>query len=261
MTPAQQQSPAYSLSALIEAVNITLLGGFLLFLYFKKSLTLFVRPDYFLFTLVIGTILMVIGIANVAIFIYKFIQQRSLKQKFSFDKKTFFQSELLLALLILGIFMPHRSLSANAAITRGIDQNILTGTSSVKPLKLPDSSQAYGAFIAEKSKSFTIADWVSSLAVNPEPEDYRGKPVSIDGFIKPNSDGTFTVARFVISCCAVDATPIGLPVDKPIGMFKADDWVHVEGKISIKDQGGKRNIIVVPDSITNIQQPQDPYLY
>ncbi len=87
-----------------------------------------------------------------------------------------------------------------------------------------------------------------------------GEPVDFVGFVARNPDtgaDEFLLTRFVITCCVADATIVQIRVvNVTPGEFETDDWVKVSGPIfPIGNQ-----IIVMADSIEEIDQPRTPYL-
>lgn len=249
----------------VQSLTVMCVGGFLLELYRTQALALYIRPDYNVFTVATGLFLVLVSAVSIFtdLIVGQRVRQPSKIVWTSESWKEVTNAGLLIFLLLGCVLLPRHSLSADSAARRGVGQNILT-SSSVSPLTsglVGGTQQENPLFFSTNSNKFTIVDWVRSFSVNPEPESYRDRSVSADGFVQPNTDGSWSVARFVISCCAVDATPIALPVDQPIGSLKADDWVHVEGKFTVKDTGGVRRVVVAPSKVQKIAQPNDPYLY
>lgn len=77
-------------------------------------------------------------------------------------------------------------------------------------------------------------------------------------------ENVFYVSRFLVTCCAVDAQPTGIPVYYPnwASSFATDDWVQVDGEFTTnQSRGSTQPIALVPDQVTPIEQPSDPYLY
>ena len=85
----------------------------------------------------------------------------------------------------------------------------------------------------------------------------------------------FVISRFVVTCCIVDATPIGIIVESPDAPnLKADTWVEVEGLLQKRIIGGADKIksvqnfhetndgvpCLVVNSCKIIATPKDPYL-
>jgi uncharacterized repeat protein (TIGR03943 family) len=86
-----------------------------------------------------------------------------------------------------------------------------------------------------------------------------GERVTLEGFVTedPSEADRFRLTRFVITCCVADATISSVTVvDAPPGSFATDRWVRVTGPIY--PLGGI--VLVQAESITQIEQPADPYL-
>ncbi len=65
-----------------------------------------------------------------------------------------------------------------------------------------------------------------------------------------------------MTCCAVDAKPIGVPVYRPGWQeeFEEDSWVHVVGGFSETDQDISEPAIVTPQSVEPTDRPANPYV-
>lgn len=115
-------------------------------------------------------------------------------------------------------------------------------------------------------EQLTVKDWASLLSRSHEAGNYAHKPVRVSGFISPSAQdpSIFFVSRFVISCCAVDARPVGVPVYQPDwrGRLQPDQWVEVSGEFMTHPQSKpSQPIVVMPDYVRPITQPEDPYEY
>jgi uncharacterized repeat protein (TIGR03943 family) len=74
----------------------------------------------------------------------------------------------------------------------------------------------------------------------------------------------FFIARFVVTCCAADAYPVGLPVDLPAGTaqtYPADTWVEIRGQMATGQVKGQRRLVLNAEKVTPIKPPANPYLY
>ena len=84
---------------------------------------------------------------------------------------------------------------------------------------------------------------------------------------RPDPDdpqNVFYVARFVITCCAVDAQPVGVPVYQPgwQEQHPVDSWVQVAGRFAATPSAASAQpIAIVPTSVTSVDQPAEPYVY
>ena len=86
---------------------------------------------------------------------------------------------------------------------------------------------------------------------------FNGAPVTLIGFVAGDVDGGFELARYQISCCAADATPVVVRVLGTSGAPPArDQWVTVTGKFQ---PGGGNIPNLVSTSVAQIPAPGDPY--
>jgi uncharacterized repeat protein (TIGR03943 family) len=70
------------------------------------------------------------------------------------------------------------------------------------------------------------------------------------------------VGRFAIVCCVADAFAIGMAVETPAGDQLSDNtWVDVQGPVQSIDLNGHKTPLILASSVTQVQQPQQPYLF
>ena len=77
------------------------------------------------------------------------------------------------------------------------------------------------------------------------------------------ADG-FYVTRFLITCCAVDAQPIGVLVRLPGWQerFAEGRWVRVSGAFAANpDVESPEPVVLTSVTVTGIATPRDPYVY
>ncbi len=162
---------------------------------------------------------------------------------------------ILLAAALVGLLITPRPFASDTALQRGLlDTNIVT---RVKP-------QAFR--VGKSAQSRSLIDWIRTLDVYPEPDAYMNQPVSIQGFaVHPRtlSDNYLTLTRFVITCCAADVYPIGLPVklDQNRQQYQPDQWFEVKGKMITESLNDRRTLVVQANSIVPIPEPKNPYEY
>ncbi|MEN9207843.1 MAG: TIGR03943 family protein [Gloeomargarita sp. GMQP_bins_120] len=161
---------------------------------------------------------------------------------------------LLLSTAVVGLIVTPQPFNSQVALESG---ELLTLTRTMpqrfRPLQRPEDR--------------SLVDWVRLLNVYPEPDAYQGQKARIEGFVvhPPQSPPQrFFLTRFVVTCCAADAYPVGLPVDVPTGsaqQYPADTWLRVEGRMTTAEVYGKRRLVVQAENITPIERPANPYLY
>lgn len=117
------------------------------------------------------------------------------------------------------------------------------------------------------TSEFTVRDWAMLLRQGADAEFLSGKKPELLGFVTPfpdDPDNVFYVARFTVTCCAVDAQPVGVPVYLPgwQDRFAVDSWVLVTGSFIDNPSGaGLQAVVLEPASVEPAQQPADPYVY
>jgi uncharacterized repeat protein (TIGR03943 family) len=119
------------------------------------------------------------------------------------------------------------------------------------------------SLFAQSSKGLGLADWSRLLVANPEPDYYSTKQVEVSGFVYDAGLGNDTVwlARFVVTCCAVDAQPVGVPLLLPQWQteYKEDQWLAVKGTFQLRSTLKGEQLVLVPDEIETIKEPDNPY--
>jgi uncharacterized repeat protein (TIGR03943 family) len=153
------------------------------------------------------------------------------------------------ALLVL----PPATLSAATAQSRSI-----SSTATI-------SDQSAPKLVGGSTAGFTVKDW-SSLLRSGGADAVTGKTVHVTGYVLPSgsSADTVYVARLLVTCCAVDAQPVGIPVR--IEGWKqshpANSWVEVTGRFQENpDASDPQPVVVVPDTVKTIPEPAKPYVY
>jgi uncharacterized repeat protein (TIGR03943 family) len=225
-------------------LSLLAFGIYILYLFFASRLVYFIHPRYEWLTTGAGFLLIVFGIIGLFKELHKKKLQLSL---YSFDFIVFI-------LIIALTFVPIRSLSSESfAIRSGNTSAQLSQAESQKIKKKFEGSV--------DSSSFTMYDWVNAKGLN-DSSIFTGKNFKGSGFISPTSNANyFSISRFIVSCCVVDATPAGLLVkmDWQNG-YKADEWVQVSGVFETLEFEGKIQPVIIPTTITTIQQPKNIYL-
>jgi len=116
------------------------------------------------------------------------------------------------------------------------------------------------------------------LNIDDHPEQVYNQHWKLTGFVYKDptlAKNQFVISRYVITCCIVDATPIGIIVESPNALnLKADTWVEVEGLLQKRVIGGADKInsihnfheandgvpCLVVTSCKIVATPKDPYL-
>lgn len=221
---------------LVSATYITYLG-------LTQQLTLYIHPRYVTFTMIMAAAALLLLVLNTY---------------FAINSHTHTTSRLsflpLGLVIIFAMILPPRTLTSATVSQRSTDAGSLVSTSGSKPLN---------TLFAGSSRGLKLTDWSRLLASNQDPSYYENKPAKISGFVYDANLGSDTVwlARFVLTCCAVDAQPVGVPVQLKDWQSKydKDEWLDVEGVFQKEQTADGEILVLVPTSINQIEQPRNPY--
>lgn len=163
----------------------------------------------------------------------------------------------LVALITLAV-LPPATLSTVTVENRSLNQAALGDT-------VQAFADAQGGSEAT-FLAFTVREWAGILRQTQDPAFFQGKPVDVVGFVVADATDrdVFFVTRFAVSCCSVDAQPIGIPVYFPgwEDSYTAEEWVRVSGEFVMNPNAGSSHPLVVrPREVTPSEQPRDPYLF
>ena len=239
--------------------------GILLLKYVITSqIKLLIHPNYIGLVLATSIVLLLLGVI-------KGLQllQSNLDRANSSEHITLFSPRLsiflLLVVAILGLLIPPRVLSSQAALQRGVTDTL--PLTRFQPQSFRTSTQP---------EDRSLFDWVRTLNAYPEPDAYKGQPANVKGFVihlPEFPENYILLARFVVTCCAVDAYPVGIPIqiEGSRANYPQDKWLIVQGTMKTEtlptidnndeSEKEKRQLVLVAKSIEEIPTPADPYDY
>ena len=227
--------------ALCEAALLGLIAALLLSKTLRGVLAFYIHPRYAPFVIVCSIVLL--AIAGVR-----------MRATFSVTPERFGGRQLgyllLLAALLAGVFVPAAPLGADTLGGRGLAS---LNNGAARWRNQPDGSDTSG---------WNLLDWTSALSTSDAQHD--GAEVLVDGFVlrQPEAGSAVYVARYVVTCCAADASGVGLPIVwAESAKLATDSWVRVHGKLGATTINGQREPAIVAESIEQIAQPPQPYLY
>jgi uncharacterized repeat protein (TIGR03943 family) len=229
---------------LLQYLTIFMLGIYILYLYSINKINFLVNDRYIYLTLATGIILTLIG--GISVF-------KSIKSKEYIIKNNYIKSLLLLILITVLALVPLRSLSTESFNIRSVS----------KDFQVTDAEKANISnrikFEVDSTK-FSIYDWIKAKGLKDN-SLFQNKEFEGIGFVTPYDDKHFTISRFIVSCCVVDATPVGLIAEGDYkGLYNANDWVKVKGKFDVKELSGTVQPIIIVKNIEKIPEPKDIYL-
>jgi len=168
-----------------------------------------------------------------------------------------FGSTLMLSVALIGLATTPRTFTSQTALERGLTESL--PITRLQPQEFRNMT---------KPEMRSLVEWVRLLNFNPEPDTYIGQKVKVQGFVihPPKvAEQYLWIGRFIITCCAADAYPVGLPVKLPPNQTRAafppDSWLEIEGETITAELQGKRKLTIQAFSLKPIPEPKNPYDY
>jgi uncharacterized repeat protein (TIGR03943 family) len=255
----------------LDVLALLAWGGLLLKYWGTGQLRLLIHPNYFWLVLVTGIALLLLGIVRGwQTFTQSRHKDRDAQNRENLQHITLFPpgigSGLLIATAIAGFAIAPTVLTSQAALQRGVTESLPITRSQ---------PQAFRTTVKPESRS--LIDWIGTLNAYPEPDAYAGQKVKVTGFVvhlENLPDNYLLISRFVLTCCAVDAYPVGLPVKLEASrkLYPPDTWLDIEGEMTVENLAmneqtmqatatPKRQLVIVAKAIAQIPTPSDPYSY
>jgi len=188
---------------------------------------------------------------------------------------------LLLTLpLLAATMLSPGNFGATTVMNRGLIGNIadLPGFSPPHDPALPnaDGSVAEGTmmdpslYLKKNADGYIMAEAVDLLYAAGEAtmrEDFENKKIEVSGQFLPALTGNphgdrFNLTRLFVMCCAADARPVAISVQSlPATDLPKMTWVKVRGKATFPVEGGRHTPVVIAESVTETDAPQESFLY
>jgi uncharacterized repeat protein (TIGR03943 family) len=236
----------------LDVLSLGLWGVLMLKYWLTGRLGLLIHPHYFWLAIAAGFALLIVAGLQ-AVRLWQQAVTPGLRHITLFPPG--WMSGVLLVAAIVGLLITPRPFGGDTAIQRGLTDNFTVTRS--RP-------QAFRA--NQKSEDRTLIDWVRLLDVYPEPDAYQGQKARVQGFVVHTPDlpnNYLKLTRFVITCCAADAYPIGLPVRLKGSRqaFQPDHWYEVTGEMVTETLEGKRQLVIQASGFQPIKEPANPFSY
>ncbi len=249
-TPSLPRQQLSKLPEWIHTFALGLWGALFLFYWRSGKLGLLIHPNYFGLSIAAGFVMLAIASLNL---LRMFRRQRGLQEAHQTLFSPLLMSSILLLAALMGFVITPKPFVSDTAIQRGLQDDAIVTQVRTQSFRVNQSSELR-----------SLIDWKRTLDVYPEPDAYVGQKVSVDGFAVHSTnlpEGYFTLTRFVITCCAADVYPVGLPVKftQPKSAVPADRWFKVQGKMATETLNGKRQAVIQASGIQPIPEPKNPY--
>jgi uncharacterized repeat protein (TIGR03943 family) len=231
-----------------------LMGWGMLFLKYRVTgqLSLLIHPNYIILTQTAGFVLLCVGSLRALRLIRNKTNTPEIPHVTLLPPG--FGMGLMTGVAIAGLLITPTILNSETALQRGVSDTLPSTQTNVESFYNPTPPE-----------DRSLVDWVRTLNAYPEPDVYTGQPANVSGFVvhPPELPEDFILlARFVITCCAVDAYPVGLPVRvRDRADYPTDEWLLVTGEMATETFGPRRQLIIEPSEIETIPIPSDPYAF
>lgn len=249
------------LQPLLDILAIAAWGALLVRYWLTGKINVLLHPDYVWLAYSAGFFLL--GLAAVKLLQLPLSKRRSKAQPSLAASAQHFSllppgwgSAILLAVALFGWQFTPQPFASDVALNRGVAES-LTLTRS--------QPQSFRTTTSPEQRS--LVEWVRTLNVYPEPDAYTGQKANVEGFVIHSQEvpqNYLVVARFVITCCAADVYPVGLPVKLPKGdrsAYPPDTWLQVKGDMVTETLNNKRQLVIQAKSLQEIPAPATPYDY
>ena len=221
-----------------------------IWLSFEEKLKWYIHPRYELFSLALATTGVLLALATI-ITPPKHNHKTSPKRYRSYGTAVI----VIISIGMLLVIQP----AALTSLT--VSQRVMNSGANAT------SDARESAILKERGSytNFTIKDWSLLLSQSSDPKQYQNKPAKVSGFITASNDeNVFFVSRFVVTCCALDARPIGVPVYSPgwRKTFAPDQWIETSGVfIANPNTNTTERTVLSPDYVRPIDKEKNQYVY
>jgi uncharacterized repeat protein (TIGR03943 family) len=256
------------------ASGILMVWGIVLtYFYLSGRIASYLHPAFHIYTVVSGGVLLALSLALL-------LTMNGDSSEHGLSRVGIFPLLLLTVPLLAATKISPSNFGATAVLNRGMVHNIadLPGFSPPMDAGLPnaDGSVAEGTmmdpslYLKKNADGYIMAEAVDLLYAAGEPtmrEDFENKEVEVNGQFLPALTGNpngdrFNLTRLFVMCCAADARPVAISVQStPATDLPKMTWVKVRGKATFPVEGGRHMPVVVADSVTETDAPEESFLY
>jgi uncharacterized repeat protein (TIGR03943 family) len=221
-------------------------------------LTLYVHPRYTLLTVIVAALTLIVLIlmagVNVSPAEDDHHDHDHVTRASAFSRLFIWSNGALLVCVAVALLViPPATLSSTARQNR----ELVTSGQALDSTKV-------AALVGADPATFSVKDWAALLSQGGA-EAVLGKQVDLSGYVlDQGEEDVFFVARLAVSCCAVDAQPIGVPVYRPgwRNEIEPGDWIAIQGAfVNNPSPESQEGVAIGVDSLTTIDEPDQPYVF
>ena len=235
---------------LLKSIGGSIVCGYILLLACRDQLGFYIHPRYHIF----ASIISIVGIVLLLIDTMLQLKLKASVKPAKFSLKSVKPaSYLAIIILLAGYLLPPKPLSPSSLAQRE------------SPAIIEPESRCETPKPREGSSTVSINRWKTAINSCKQTSYFNNADISVTGFV---SNGLlrnygydyFYLARYVISCCAVDSVPMKILVEKNFFIDYPDGtWLTVKGKLSQKVVNGQAEYVITDARADKIDQPKYPY--
>jgi uncharacterized repeat protein (TIGR03943 family) len=222
------------------------------------TLTLYVHPRYTLLTVIMAVLTLLLLVLLAAVRVSPAAHEHSDHDHgtrvSAFGRLLVWSKAAVLICTALALLvLPPATLSSSARQNR----ELVTSGQALDSAKV-------AALVGADPATFSVKDWAALLSQGG-PEAVLGKQVNLSGYVLDRGEeDVFFIARLVVSCCAVDAQPIGVPVYRPGWRAEVEPgaWITIQGAfVNNPSRDSQESVAIGVGSLANIDEPDQPYVF
>ena len=274
-----------SVQRYLSAGVLTIWGVMLAYFFFSGRLGSYLHPSFHFWTGISGVVLMLLAAGLL------FLPGGSadccdepgceLEHVRQTPRRSLLSAGILVLPLLIAAMVSPDEFGAATVSNRGYIQRIndLPGYQPYAEPALPSADDsadapgtpdADGTYLPKTAAGQIKAQTVDLLYAAEEPTmrtDFENKEVEVIGQFMParapNSQvDRFSLVRMFVICCAADARPVAVTVQTEHPQSIAEmSWVKVTGKASFPVEGGRRVPLVLANTVTPCDPPDETFIY
>ena len=235
---------------LLKSIGGIIVCSYILLLACRDQLGFYIHPRYHIFASIISIVGIILLLIDTMLQLKLKVSVKPAKLSLKSVKPA---SYLAIIILLAGYLLPPKPLSPSSLAQRE------------SPAIIEPESRCETPKPREGSSTISINRWKTAINSCKQTSYFNNTDISITGFVsngllKNYGYNYFYIARYVISCCAVDSVPMKILVEKNFFIDYPDGtWLTVKGKLSQKVVNGQAEYVITDARATKIDQPKYPY--
>ena len=235
---------------LLKSIGGIIVCGYILLLACRDQLGFYIHPRYHIFASIISIVGIILLLIDTMLQLKLKVSVKPTKLSLKSVKPA---SYLAIIILLAGYLLPPKPLSPSSLAQRE------------SPAIIEPESRCEVPKPKEGISAISINRWKTAINSCKQASYFNNTDISITGFVsngllKNYGYNYFYIARYVISCCAVDSVPMRILVEKNFFIDYPDGtWLTVKGKLSQKVVNGQAEYVITDARADKIDQPKYPY--